>query len=330
MNAYLHSIAPLLAPVVAFLVTLAAMPPGIRWLRRLKFGQNVREDGPQSHVSKSGTPTMGGIIFVPIALVCSLLADSRHIAVALAAFTFLGMVIGWLDDYRSIRGGRSLGLKAREKLAMQIVISALFLATVCWIGRTAPLNDIMSPGAARGSAIDWAGDPRVMPLRWLLLCVVSVWLINAANIADGLDGLATSQAFIAILALASWSTFGLGWFCLPMLACLLAFLCYNCPPARVFMGDTGSIALGCFVAGLGLVSVPLWVLLVVTAVWSAESLSVVIQVLYFKLTGGKRIFRMSPIHHHFELCGWPETVVTTRFVVASVICGFFLPGLFQL
>jgi phospho-N-acetylmuramoyl-pentapeptide-transferase len=343
LNAFLNR-APLLVPFAAFLVTLAVMPAGIRWLHRLKFGQNIRDDGPQAHMSKSGTPTMGGIIFIPLALAFGLLYEMLHglgggrgignLSWALAAFTFAGMSIGWLDDYRSIRGGRSLGLKAREKMAMQVLVSAVFLLAVHWITAGGPPANILQ--AARGeSAVDWAGSPSAMPFRWLLLLIVTVWLINSANIADGLDGLASAQAVVAILALMLWRfpSFIIGgapagvFLAFSMVACLLAFLWFNGPPARVFMGDTGSIALGCFVAGLGMITVPLWVLLLITGMWSLESLSVVIQVLYFKATGGKRIFRMAPIHHHFELAGWPETAVTLRFVIASVLLGLFLPAL---
>ena len=319
-------------PLAAFLLTVAILPRAIAWLKRLHFGQNIREEGPKEHQKKAGTPTMGGIIFVPVGIVAGLALDyayslneaansgTTRTALILAAFTLGGLFIGWLDDYRSIKFGKSLGLKAREKLVLQFVVSAVFL----YLAHDAPVPVSLRAATAIESAQAW--------YHWVALLFVCVWLINAANLADGLDGLAASQALIAILSifLGVWAlgVYGhLSGFLGPvaMIGALLGFLCFNAPPARVFMGDTGSIALGCFVVGYGMMCVPLYILLFATAVWSLEALSVVIQVIYFKLSGGKRIFKMSPIHHHFELCGWPESHVTMRFVALSIVCGILLP-----
>jgi len=316
-----------LMPLFAFMAVMAVMPAGIRWLRLLHFGQNIRADGPESHKSKAGTPTMGGVLFVPAAVLFALLFDAAaygsitDAGLLLALFTVAGLAIGWFDDFRSVKRGKSLGLKAREKLVLQFAASALFLGGMVLLNAGLP-----------GSAAEWASIPVApawLPWRFLFLAVVCVWLINAANIADGLDGLAAGQSVIAIAGIYVFARGGQlmqapnPWI---MGACVLAFLWYNAPPARLFMGDAGSIALGCFIAGYGILTAPLWVLLLATAVWSLEALSVVIQVVYFKFTGGKRIFRMSPIHHHFELCGWPETQVTVRFWIASALLGLLVPG----
>lgn len=314
-----------LVPLLAFVAAAALMPAGIRWLKRLNFGQNIRDEGPESHLSKKGTPTMGGVIFVPVGVAAGLLSAvltppaSLGPPLLIAAFALGGLLIGWLDDYLSVKRGKSLGLKARQKLVMQIALSALFLFGASQVGPA----EHLSSSVAIERAFTW--------YHWAALLVVCVWLINAANIADGLDGLAAGQGVVAILAIlfGAWALSGghpqtiLMPVC--MISALLGFLWFNAPPARVFMGDTGSIALGCFVTGYGLLSVPLYLVFLATAVWSLEALSVVIQVIYFKLTHGRRIFRMSPIHHHFELCGWPESHVTVRFVILSAVLGILLP-----
>ncbi len=311
----------------AFALTVVLMPAGIRWLRRLNFGQNVRDDGPEAHRSKAGTPTMGGVLFIPPGVAGAVWVASRGsegagaFALLAGLFTLGGLAIGWLDDYRSIKRGRSLGLKAREKLVLQFALSALFLAGVRGVHS---VTDSFSSSAALAL---YSGGWEAFAVA-LIACV---WLINAANIADGLDGLAAGQGIVALLSIiliASWTrpfSPALQGAPLAMAGALLGFLCFNAPPARVFMGDAGSIALGCFVAGFGLLLVPVWALALATAVWSLEALSVVAQVVYFKLTGGKRIFRMAPVHHHFELCGWPEPHVTTRFIAASIVLGILLP-----
>jgi len=313
--------------LAAFLVTLVLMPPGIEWLRRLNFGQNVREDGPEAHRSKAGTPTMGGVLFIPPGAAAAVWVATRGgespgtYALLVGVFTLGGLAIGWLDDYRSIRSGRSLGLKAREKLALQILLSALFLAGIRMLYPV--LGSLPGMAVRQLYLAGWEG--------FVVALLACVWLMNAANIADGLDGLAAGQGIVALVSivicasLAQPSSPALHGAPLAMAGALLAFLCFNSPPARIFMGDAGSIALGCFVAGFGLLLVPLWPLALATAVWSLEALSVVAQVVYFRLTGGRRLFRMAPVHHHFELCGWPEPHVTARFIAASVVLGILLP-----
>lgn len=313
--------------LAAFLVTLALMPAGIGWLRRLNFGQNVREDGPEAHRSKAGTPTMGGVLFIPPGVAACVWVASRGgegagaYSLLAGLFTLAGLGIGWLDDYRSIKRGKSLGLKAREKLVLQFAFSALFLAGIRLFHPV--LGSFPSNAALSLYSGGWES--------FVLALIACVWVINAANIADGLDGLAAGQGIVAVVSIVLFASVArpfspaLHLAPLAMTGALLAFLCFNAPPARVFMGDAGSIALGCFIAGFGLLLVPLWALALATAVWSLEALSVVLQVVYFKLTGGKRIFRMAPIHHHFELCGWPESHVTMRFIAASVLLGILLP-----
>lgn len=315
-------------PLLTFVIVLALMPRGIAWLKRLNFGQSIREDGPQSHLSKAGTPTMGGILFIPIAVVLAVLfafqvdEQTGFLVLLVGAFTNAGLLIGWIDDYRSVKRGKSLGLKAREKLLLQFIICGLFLGAL----RFLVPEFIGYP--SQGSLGIWQSSP----VYFFVILVAMVWLINAANIADGLDGLASGQTVVSLSAIILFAPFfhpflpGIAESSMVMIAALLAFLCYNAPPARVFMGDTGSIALGCWVAGTAVLVLPFWMLLLITAVWSLEALSVVIQVIYFKRTGGKRIFRMAPIHHHFELAGWPETQVTMRFIVASIVLGILLPA----
>lgn len=326
MSGFPSSLAFLL-PALAFLLTVAAMPEGIRRLRLLHFGQNVREDGPQTHMGKQGTPTMGGAVFVPIAVALGFLADSvRPIGASgraglLALFTLAGFGIGFLDDYLSIKRGKSLGLKAREKFALQFLLAALFL----WFSGVTKIPVGRPAGGFGGAEI-------ALVARFVFYMLVVVWLVNAANLADGLDGLVASQSMVSIASIMLVGIFfghmapgAFSFFPLAFVGALAGFLCFNAPPAKVFMGDAGSIALGCFVTAYGLLYVPLWAVVLATAVWSLEALSVVIQVTYFKLTGGQRIFRMSPLHHHFELCGWPETQVTARFIAASLFFGILVP-----
>lgn len=316
-----------LLPVAAFFLTAIAYPAAIGWLKKLNFGQNVRDDTPETHQTKKGTPTMGGLVFIPVALVFGLLADSIGMpqlmpyVYLLLAFTLGGMAIGFLDDYLSIRRGKNLGLRAREKFVLQFILVGAFLFGASFLNE---LTDIWMGGPA----IAWSGDIPGL----VFLVIFGVWVINAANIADGLDGLAASQGVIALAGMLMIgymlraTTLNFMMFsAVVMIAVLLAFLWFNSSPARVFMGDTGSIALGCFVAGYGLLLLPFWMVFLATLIWQLEALSVVIQVVYFKLTGGKRIFRMSPVHHHFELCGWAETTVTARFIIASFVTAILLP-----
>ncbi len=313
------------AMLAAYLVTFLTAPPIIRFLRNKKLGQQIRDDGPQRHLSKAGTPTMGGVTI--LAGVIAGTAGSWYFfpkqfwfSVLLLALTVAVAAIGSIDDWGKIKRGRSLGLRAREKLILQFVAAALFVAGLVYgldNGRT-----IFVPFMGMVSLGWW-----YWPVAILFIALMS----NAVNLTDGLDGLAAGTSMAACLALA-----GLAWLlpesaahlrgpaiatfigCLGM-ACF-AFLWYNRHPAKVFMGDTGSLAIGAALAGTALAIKGEIVLLFIGFIFLIETGSVILQVLYFKATHGKRIFRMSPFHHHLELGGWGETkIVTHAWLLASVL-----------
>lgn len=311
--------------LIAFAVALALGPPVIARLRALKFGQNINTDGPQSHLKKQGTPTMGGILIV-IATACALLLAgvghrvSAPVAAVLVVF-IAHALLGGADDYLKITRGKSLGLKARQKLAGQACIALAFIA---WLAANAQPNFTTVVTFGRASLDLGAG-------YYALVAVLMIGLSNATNLTDGLDGLAGGLAMLAAFGLA-WTvyTFKPGFEGLPLFgyavagACL-GFLWYNAHPARVFMGDTGSLALGSSFAALGVIGKQELLLLIFALVFIAETLSVMVQVTVFKATGGRdhggrRVFRMTPLHHHFELGGVPETQVVARFWTAGVLC----------
>ncbi len=292
---------------------------GVPGLRRWKAGQVIREDGPQSHLSKAGTPTMGGITFVPMALLVALIwtqADPQVIAAA--ALTLAYGAVGWWDDWWVIRRQSNKGLSPRQKLLLQLGIAVAFCGWLAWSGMS---WSVTIPGLG------------VIPLSWgfwPLVVFVLVGTNNAVNLTDGMDGLAAGV--IAIL------TMGLGTLVLPedpQLAifsfCLggscLGFLIHNRNPARVFMGDTGSLGLGGALAAIALMGDCLWALAWMGAVLVMEGISVIGLVSYFKYTKrktgeGKRLLRMSPIHHHLELGGWPETqVVGVLYLISALLVG---------
>jgi phospho-N-acetylmuramoyl-pentapeptide-transferase len=310
--------------LIALLSFLLVLLPGgavIRLLKRVGAGQRVRDDGPQRHLEKEGTPTMGGVLFVPAAVAAALLGVHRfagHIPMGIAvlmAATLAFWLIGFADDWLKIKRGRSLGLKAREKLAMQIVVAVLTAYALARV-RAEQGMDLDKPYSHTYS-LYW--------LYWMPFWVpLTVWTSNAVNLADGLDGLATGLCTIAALG---FVTLGLahGHHEVSIVAAALAgaclgFLWYNRHPARVFMGDVGSLALGGMLAVMAAmltppgpqVAMPVMALLGFCLVPYIEAASVVAQVISFKTTG-KRIFKMSPIHHHFELSGWSEQRVVWAF-----------------
>lgn len=282
-------------------------------LRRIGLGQQVREDGPRAHFQKAGTPTMGGIIFLPAVAVASLLVAGPSLRVVAALVTMLGFaLIGFTDDLLKVARRRSLGLRAKHKLTGQVILSlALAAVAVFFASRGTTVH-------LPGSSLDWSLGWLYFPFVVLVLTGAS----NAVNLTDGLDGLAAgvtvavslAYVFLAILA---------GEPDMAVLAASLAggclgFLAYNFYPARVFMGDTGSMALGAAVGTMAVFTGTELLLPLVGGVYVIEAISVILQVIFFKLTR-KRLFLMSPLHHHFELAGWPEVRVVLLFWLAGVI-----------
>ncbi len=298
----------------AFLISLALGPLLIPALRRLKFGQSIREEGPQRHLAKAGTPTMGGLMILAALTVAALAFAGRSAEVWLALFVTLGHgLIGFLDDYIKVVLKRNLGLKAREKILGQIImaVALAYIATVHF-GRG---TDLWIPFL--GASLDFG------PLYYVLIFLVLIGTTNAVNLTDGLDGLAAGTTTIAAAAYAVIAlAFGkqpLAVFCLAVGGATLGFLRYNAYPAKVFMGDTGSLALGGALAAVAVRPRPELLLLDVGGVCVHAALSVIIQVISFKATG-KRVFRMSPIHHHFELGSWSENKVVAVYWLAGAVC----------
>ncbi len=298
---------------VAFLIALALGPVVIPALRRLKFGQSIREEGPQRHLAKAGTPTMGGVLILVALTIPAVIFAGKSAEVWLALFVTLGHgLIGFLDDYIKVVLKRNLGLKAREKILGQIIMAvALAYIATAYFGRG---TDLWIPFL--GANVDFG------PLYYILIFLVLIGTTNAVNLTDGLDGLAAGTTTIAAAAYAVIAlVFGnqpLAVFCLALAGAALGFLRYNAHPAKVFMGDTGSLALGGALAAVAVLTKTELLLVIVGGVFVLEALSVIIQVISFKSTG-KRIFRMSPIHHHFELGGWSETKVVTVFWLAGAV-----------
>ena len=302
------------AAVIAAGFVLLSGPFFIPELHKLKFGQSIRDEGPESHKVKSGTPTMGGIMIICGITLASLVCAPLTPQVMLALFIMLGhFLLGFADDYIKVVKKRNLGLKARQKLLGQIVIAivtiyigtrVLGIDTTLWI-----------PVANTSLDIGW--------LYYALVMFVLVGTSNAVNLTDGLDGLAAGTVTVAALAYMTVCLMmgerGLAIFAIAIAAGSLSFLRFNRHPAKVFMGDTGSLALGGAIAALGILTHTEILLAVIGGVFVVEAMSVIIQVISFQTTG-KRVFLMSPIHHHFELKGWPETKVVHRFWMAGVIC----------
>jgi phospho-N-acetylmuramoyl-pentapeptide-transferase len=295
----------LAAGVLAFGLTGAAGKPLIRWLTRLKYGQRAYEDAPRTHQAKTGTPTMGGLLFVSAPLIALALRPSATTGALGVLVT--GMAgIGFADDMAAIRHGRNRGLRARTKFGLTAVVGATFLV----------LLDRCSPVGT--SLLGLGVTPA--PVWYLLSLLAIVATTHAVNLTDGLDGLAGGTVLppLGVLAYIAFRTGArdAATFEFATAGAVLGFLVYNRHPARVFMGDTGSLALGAALAGGAIVTGSQLLLPLIGGVFAAETLSVILQVASFKLTK-RRIFRMSPLHHHFELAGWPETKVTTRFWLAS-------------
>lgn len=308
--------------IVSFLITVLIAPLFIPVLRRLKFGQSIREEGPKTHYKKAGTPTMGGSIVLLAVTLTSLTFIERNAELWILLVATLGYgIIGFLDDFIKIAFKRSLGLTAKQKLAGQLVIAGLLY----WI---LIRNDFSTQLSI--PATDWSVD-----LGWLyfpFLVLIMLGSSNAVNLTDGLDGLLAGTAAIAFGAFAVvglfLSQYTVTLFAVTVVGALLGFLVFNAHPARVFMGDTGSLALGGGLAAVAVLTKTELLLVVIGGVFVIETLSVMLQVASFKLRG-KRIFRMSPIHHHFELAGWSEWRVVATFWAAGFVLaavGLFLLG----
>ena len=306
----------ILAVIIAFVISAILCPIVIPFLHKLKFGQQVRDDGPQAHLKKQGTPTMGGLVILSSIIITSLLYLKDYPKIIPVLFVTAGFgVIGFLDDYIKIVMKRSEGLNPGQKLAGQIIITGIFAYYI-----------ITSDEIGTQMLIPFTGQYLVMPV-WLFvpaLFFIVLGTDNGVNFTDGLDGLCTSvtilvATFFTIVAIGENS--GISPITGAVVGSLLGFLLFNVYPARVFMGDTGSLALGGFVASSAfMMRMPLFIA-VVGLIYLVEVLSVIIQVTYFKKTGGKRIFKMAPIHHHFELCGWSETRVVAVFsIITAILC----------
>ena len=304
---------PLLA---AFAISVGLSPFVIPFLRKLKIGQTERTEGVQSHLKKAGTPTMGGLIILISILVTCLFFVKDYPRVIPVLFLTLGFgIIGFLDDYLKVVLRRSDGLLPKQKMACQIIITTIF---VVYVLQMEPELFKMIIPFSQGKEIDikWAAIP---------LCYIAViGTVNGVNFTDGLDGLATGvttmvAVFYTVISMVSGG--GITPITAAVTGALLGFLLFNVHPAQVFMGDTGSLALGGFVAGAAyMMKMPLFIP-IIGLIYFIEVISVMLQVTYFKKTGGKRLFKMAPIHHHFELCGWSETRVVAVFtVVTAILC----------
>lgn len=306
----------ILPVLISFAISAALGPVVIPLLRRLKFGQTVREEGPKSHLKKTGTPTMGGLIILAGIVITSLLYVKDYPEIIPILFVTVGFgIIGFLDDYIKIVLHRSEGLTPGQKMLGQILVTGVFV--YYYYNLTEGDMAMLIPF--------W--PEHYLHIGWLAVPVAFLAIIgtvNGANFTDGLDGLASSvtvliATFFTVVAFGTNS--GISPITCAVVGSLMGFLLFNVYPASVFMGDTGSLALGGFVASTAyMLKMPVFILIVALIYW-IEILSVMIQVTYFKMTGGKRIFRMAPIHHHFELGGWSETRVVAVFsIVTAVLC----------
>ena len=323
-----------LAGITALVLSFLLGPGLIRLLRKKQIGQEIRADGPQSHFAKKGTPSMGGLLIILCTLVPTFLwgnLGNLYVWVAVVAMVLFGLV-GLVDDVLKVRRKRSLGLRPGQKIALQALLAALVGLVFIWLGSRGEFDLRLSLPFFK----QW-----VPYLGWLYLPWIAFILVgssNAVNLADGLDGLAIGLSLISATALtaltyvaghALWSQY-LSIVRVPLAAELtvfagafagacLGFLWFNCHPAQVFMGDVGALAIGGTLGVIALLIKQEFLLFTVAGVFILEALSVLIQVSYFKLSGGKRVFKMAPLHHHFELSGWPESRVVTRFWILGII-----------
>lgn len=302
--------------LIAFALSVVMGPLIIPVLRKLKMGQTEREEGVKSHLKKAGTPTMGGVIILLSVVITSVLYIRDYPKIIPILFVTLGFgLIGFLDDYLKVVMKRSDGLFPKQKMVLQIVVTAIFAFYI-----------VKFTDVSLAMLIPFTGG-KYWNIGWLAIPVLFfavIGTVNGVNFTDGLDGLASSvtvlvATFFTVVAIGTQS--GIEPVTCAVVGALLGFLLFNVYPASVFMGDTGSLALGGFVASTAyMLQMPVFII-IVGLIYLVEVLSVMIQVTYFKKTGGKRIFKMAPIHHHFELCGWSETRVVAVFsIITALLC----------
>ncbi len=308
-----------LAAGIAFLVTLATGSKFIEFLRNKKFGQFVREEGPQTHLIKQGTPTMGGIVIL-LGLASALVVVARPNFATLTVLLLVSAVaaIGLYDDWQKISNRRNEGLSARYKaLLLMLAVVVADIMALRYVGVT---QNVILPGIDRNLVL----GPGVIgvALFSVLVLLVIVGATNAVNLTDGLDGLAAGAGAIALLAYTAIAflerQYDLAVVCGAMVGAIIGFLWFNSHPAEVFMGDTGSLAIGGVLAVAAVLTKTEMLLPVIGGIFVIETLSVMIQVVFFKLTG-KRVFKMAPIHHHFEFLGWEENKVVVRFWIVQAV-----------
>ena len=301
---------------LAFAISVALSPFVIPFLQRLKVGQTEREEGVKSHLKKAGTPTMGGLIILISLTVTSLFFIGSYPKIVPVLFLILGFgIIGFLDDYLKVVLKRSDGLLPKQKLFCQLAVTTVFVVYMVKFSDVS-LTMLLPFSGGKYWNIGWLAIP--------VMYFAVIGTVNGVNFTDGLDGLATSvtiivATFFTVVAVGTNS--GIEPITCAVVGALMGFLLFNVYPASVFMGDTGSLALGGFVAATAyMLQMPIF-LLIVGLIYLVEVLSVMIQVTYFKKTGGKRFFKMAPIHHHFELCGWSETRVVAVFsIITALLC----------
>ena len=308
--------------LISFVLSLVLGPVVIPFLRKLKMGQTERVEGVQSHLKKAGTPTMGGAIILASVIITSLFYVKDNPKIIPVLFLTVGFgLIGFLDDYLKVVMKRSDGLYPKQKMGLQIVVTAIFAYYIVKVAKI-PLTLLIPFSDGKYLDLGIFAVP--------LLFVAVIGTVNGTNFTDGLDGLASSvtvlvATFFTVVAVGTKS--GIEPITCAVVGALMGFLLFNVYPASVFMGDTGSLALGGFVIGAAyMMQMPLFVI-IVGLIYVVEVLSVMIQVTYFKVTGGKRFFKMAPIHHHFELCGLSETRVVAVFSIATaILCLIALMG----
>jgi phospho-N-acetylmuramoyl-pentapeptide-transferase len=339
----------ILAAGISMIAALLGTPLAIRFFRRRGYGQQIRKEGPASHVTKAGTPTMGGTVIVIACVLGYVISDVLTGHMEASGVLVIGLmaglgVVGFLDDFIKIYRQRSLGLRAGAKLAGQAVVGALFAIEVLHY----PNGYALTPADPQLSFFRGFGPTlTVLPfVIWIVILIAGT--SNAVNLTDGLDGLATGAAILVLAAYVLIATWQLRNDCPTGLAdnCYLirdpqdiavvaaaglgacfGFLWWNAPPAKIFMGDTGSLALGGLLAGLAICTKTMFLLAILGGLFVIIALSVMIQVAFFKTTG-RRVFRMTPLHHHFELLGWAETTILIRFWIVAGLCVGLGLGLF--